>query len=390
MSWIDVVIVVWVVLAAVRGRALGALAQLLGLIGLLVGLAIGSVIAVPIAGRLQAGVSRSIVTVCIVLGCAMLAALGGNQLGKWANVSMRRLHLGAIDAAGGAFVAAAGALLSAWLVAGLFTQSSVAWLAGPIQRSAVLTTLDAVMPPVPAVIARAQAFLSTAGFPVAFAGLTQPTTSSVGVPSQHAANLLAAASTRSVFKVVASGACGVLREGTAFVVSPHLVITNAHVVAGERSIVVESEGGSQTSAHVVLFDPTLDVAVLQDDALSAPALRLGGLAAVGTQAAAVGFPQGLPKTVTPAGIAGILTAQGRDIYGGGLVVRPIYAVSASVAPGNSGSPLVVDGTALGMVFSKSLSQDDLAYAIRSPALVRDVRRARSATSTVSTGACTPG
>ena len=390
MSWIDAVIVLWVVLAAVRGRSLGALAQLLGLLGFVVGLAIGSVIAVPVAGRLQAGVIRSVVTVGIVIGCAVLFAVGGNVLGKWANVAMRRHHLGSVDAVGGAAVAALGALLSAWLVAGLFTQSSVTWLAGPIQRSAVLTTLDAVMPPVPAVVARAQAFLSTEGFPAAFAALTQPTTTAVRLPSQRATALLGAVSSPSVLKVVASGGCGENREGTAFVVAPGLVVTNAHVVAGEPVVEVTTARGAVISTLLV-FDPSLDVAILRVPHLTLRPIRLHtATVARGTPVAVVGYPGGGPRVATPGGIAGALRAQGRDIYGGGLVDRAIYTVSASVRPGNSGSPLVVGGSALGMVFSRSLDQSGLAYAIRASALVSDVSRATDAQRRASPGACTPG
>ncbi len=235
MSWVDAVIIVWVVLAAIRGRSLGALAQLLGLVGLVAGLAVGAVIAVPVAARLDVGVARTVVTAGIVLGAALLAAIGGNVLGRWANVAMRRAHLGSVDAVAGAVLAALGALLSAWLVAGLFTESSVSWLARPIQASAVLTALDAVMPPLPSVISRAEAFLSSEVFPVAFAAGTEPSTSSVAVPTQRVANAIAASTASSVLKVVASGGCGVTREGTSFVVAPGLLITNAHVVAGETT-----------------------------------------------------------------------------------------------------------------------------------------------------------
>ena len=37
----------------------------------------------------------------------------------------------------------------------------------------------------------------------------------------------------STVKVIGQ-ACGLTQEGTAFVVAPHLVLTNAHVVAGEQ------------------------------------------------------------------------------------------------------------------------------------------------------------
>jgi hypothetical protein len=392
VSWVDVVIVIWVVLAAVRGRSLGALTQLLGLVGFVVGLAVGAVIAVPVAARFHVGAARTGLIAGIVLGVAILAAIGGNVLGKWANVAMRRLKLGAIDALAGAAVAALGALLSAWLVAGLFTQSSVNWLAGPIQRSAVLTAIDAVMPPVPSVVARAEAFLSTDVFPVAFAEVTQPTTTSVAVPSQARADAIARRAARSVLKVEASGGCGEQRDGTSFVIAPGLVITDAHVVAGEPKLVVVTPLGPSRSV-LVLFDPKLDVAILSVPLLSRslPAVPLvGGIAAVGTPAAIVGYPGGGPRLSQPAGVAGALSAQGRDIYGGGLVTRPIYAVTATVRPGNSGSPLIARGGAIGMVFSRSLAQGNLGYAIRASALAADVRTTRSVLRPATNGTCTPG
>ena len=390
MSWVDLVIVIWVVLAAIRGRSLGALTQLLGLVGFVVGLAIGAVIAVPVAGRFHVGVARTGLIVGIVLGIAMLAAIGGNVLGKWANVAMRRLRLGAVDALAGAAVAALGALLSAWLVAGLFTQSSVNWLASPIQRSAVLTAIDAVMPPVPSVLARAQAFLTTDVFPVAFAEVTQPTTSSVTLPTSRAADRLAGRAADSVLKVEASGGCGEQRDGTSFVIAPGLVITDAHVVAGEPTLIVVTPRGP-TRASLVVFDPALDVAILRVAHVTLPSVRLlTAIASVGTPAAIVGYPGGGPRTSLPAGVAGALSAQGRDIYGGGLVTRPIYAVTSMVRPGNSGSPLIARGGAIGMVFSRSLAQGNLGYAIRSAALEPDLRAGEAARRPVANGSCTPG
>lgn len=390
VSWVDIVIIVWVALAALRGRSLGALTQLLSLVGFVAGLAIGAAIAVPIAGRLHVDVGRTVLIVCLVLGMAVLGAIGGNTLGKWANVTMRRLHLGAVDAIGGAAVAGLGALLSAWLVAGLFTQSSVGWVARPIQHSAVLTALDAVMPPVPSVIARAQAFVSNDVFPVAFAAVTQPTTTSVALPTPATTEALARGVSPSVLKVVASGGCGVTRDGTSFVVAGGVVITNAHVVAGETHVDVVV-GATARPATIVVLDPSLDVALLRVPGLTAPAIRLHpAVVPTGTVGAVVGFPGGGPRTATPAGVAGALSAQGRDIYGGSLVTRPIYAVTASVLPGNSGSPLIAGNAAIGMVFSRSLNQSNLAYAIRASALVGEVAAAATRTKAVNSGACVPG
>jgi S1-C subfamily serine protease len=390
VSWVDAVIIVWVLLAAIRGRALGAITQLLGLVGFVAGIALGAVIAVSVATRLHVGVERTIVTVCVVLGIGMLGAIAGNVLGRWANVAMRRLHLGTIDAVAGALVAAAGALLSAWLVAGLFTQTSISWLTAPIQHSAVLTAVDDIMPPVPGVIAHAEAFLSTEVFPRVFVNLIQPQTNAVRLPSVRVAAALARPAAPSVLKVLAAGGCGVAREGTSFVVAPGLVMTDAHVVAGEPEIQVDAPRGVE-DVSLVLFDPTLDVAVLRVRGLAlAPIPLVTTTAPRGTAAAIVGYPEDGPRTLQPAGVAGSFTAEGRDIYGSTLVDRAIYAVTATVRPGNSGSPLLVADGAIGMVFSRSLSQSNTGYALRASALAADVRRAEATRGTVGAGACTPG
>jgi S1-C subfamily serine protease len=199
-----------------------------------------------------------------------------------------------------------------------------------------------------------------------------------------------------VLKVLAVGGCGVAREGTSFVVARGLVMTDAHVVAGEPKLQVDTPRGV-VDASLVLFDPELDVAVLGVPQLRVMPVGLD-VATVGrgTPAAVVGYPEDGPRTTEPAGIAGTLTAEGRDIYGSGLVDRAIYAVTALVRPGNSGSPVLVDGKAVGMVFSRSLSQSNTGYALRASALEPDLARAVRSTrftashGTVGSGACTPG
>lgn len=390
VSWVDAVILVWVLLAALRGRALGALTQVFGLLGFVAGLLGGALLFdSAIAKRLPVGIEREVVTVVVVLGVAMIGAALGHVVGRWSNVAMRRLHLGAVDAIAGAVVGGAGALLSAWLVAGLFAQSSIGWLDRPIQSSAVLTTVDRVMPPLPSVIGRAEAFFSTDVFPQVFANLIQPQPSPVPVPSSATALALVGARAHSVLKVLAEGSCGATREGTSFVVSASLVITDAHVVAGEPAVYVLDP--TPTRARVVLFDPELDVAILSVPGLHEPSIGLvTSVAPRGAYAAVVGYPEGGPLNAQPAGVEGAFLAVGRDIYGANLVTRQVYAIASKVLPGNSGSPLLVAGGAIGMVFSRSLSQSGTGYALRASGLASDVQRARSARGSVGDGACTPG
>ena len=192
-----------------------------------------------------------------------------------------------------------GALLSAWLVAGLFTQSSVGWLARPIQHSAVLTALDAVMPPVPSVIARAQAFLSTEVFPVAFAAVTQPTTTSVQLPTSAAT---AARSPGARRRVGAEGrGLGRLRrdEGRHVASSsrPASSSPNAHVVAGEPHARRRRRPRGASTRRSSCSTPSLDVALLRVDGprIARRSALDAAIAPTGPAGAVVGFPGGGPE-----------------------------------------------------------------------------------------------
>jgi S1-C subfamily serine protease len=84
-------------------------------------------------------------------------------------------------------------------------------------------------------------------------------------------------------------------------------------------------------------------------------------------------------------------AEGRDIYGQGLTLRSVYELQAVVRPGNSGGPLVLpDGRVIGVVFSRSTTNDDIGYALTSPGVLSRVLQAESVRTPVGTGACTPG
>ena len=71
--------------------------------------------------------------------------------------------------------------------------------------------------------------------------------------------------------------------------------------------------------------------------------------------------------------------------------RQVYELSASIKPGDSGSPLVVaGGHVLGVVFSRSTVATGVGYALTAAAVTPTIERAVSLTRRVSTGACTPG
>jgi S1-C subfamily serine protease len=387
---VDAVLVVLVVLAAVHGLRLGAVVQILTFGGFLLGLLVGGSLAVLFVSSARSVTTRNVVTLLLVLGLGALFGTAGRVVGSWGHLALRRVHLGTLDGVLGVGVAAVAVLLSAWLLASVLTQSPYSWVNAQIQRSDVLRAIDDVLPPAPGVFAEVRTLLADPSFPSVFAGVSPTAAPPVAVPSSLSAGTIAAGAVRSTVKVLGQ-ACGFVQEGSGFVASPGLVVTNAHVVAGEPSTQIQV-GSASYPATPVLYDPEFDLAVLRTDAPVGPPLTVDpDETGRGAQGAVLGYPENGPLTVTPAGVAAVLTAEGRDIYDQQNVVRKVYEIDADVQPGNSGGPLVgADGQVIGVVFSRSTVSSDVGYALASPGVLARVREAEQRTTPVGTGACTEG
>ncbi len=390
VGWVDLMLTVIVIIAVVNGLRLGATIQVLSFVGFWVGLAVGVGIALAIARPLAAGWGRIALTLFVVLGMAALVGTIGGVLGRWAAVALKRWHLGTIDAALGAAVAAVSVLLSAWLVAGFIVQAQAGWLTEAVSRSAVLRTVDSVMPPVPSALSEVQSLISGEGFPAVFASVVPPQVAQSLEPTSAAAAAIAQPALASVVKVFGEG-CGGSVEGSGFVVAPGVVVTNAHVVAGIASpeIIIGTQGFRATP---VLVDPNLDVAVLKTSAPLGPPLSLDtNVAPRATPGAVIGYPENGGLHVTEAAVSDSFDALGRNIYGGGLVTRQVYELSATVLPGNSGGPLVeAGGKVLGVVFSRSTVDANVGYALTASAVQPSIVEGEARSTPVSTGGCPAG
>ena len=148
---------------------------------------------------------------------------------------------------------------------------------------------------------------------------------------------------RSIVRVV-----GDRSTGSGSVVAPGRVLTNFHVVDGQRTLaVVSAHTGGERRARVIWSSEPLDLAVLAVDGLSLPAVTLGTMALNETeQVRAAGYPgvsdriTGRP-TLDPTWTAGIISRLYPgpwDLEGGGLELDKIQH-DAAVNPGNSGGPL---------------------------------------------------
>jgi S1-C subfamily serine protease len=387
---VDIVLIALVVAAAIHGLRLGALVQLLTFGGFWLGMTLGALLSVVIVGSAHSNTVRAIVTLVLMLGTALLLGIGGRFVGTWSNAALRRLRLGFIDSALGVAVAVVAVLLSAWLIASVVANSRYTWLNSAVQRSAILRTVDSALPPVPSVFARVQAFLSNQGFPPVFVDLAPPLATPVPVPSPNQAQAIGGQAAPSTLKILGT-ACGVLQEGSGFVVAPGLVVTNAHVIAGE-SLTEIQVGSYGYRARPVLFDPSFDLAVLRTQAPMGSPLRIVPTdVGRGTKGAVVGYPEDGPLTVGPAAVTADLMAEGRDIYNQALVIRDVYQLEAQIRPGNSGGPLLdALGRVIGVVFSRSTVDSNVGYALTSPGVLARVQQAEYRAARVGTGPCVHG
>jgi len=188
----------------------------------------------------------------------------------------------------------------------------------------------------------------------------------------------------SVVRILGT-ACGVGVEGSGWFATRDLVVTAAHVVAGERDTTVQIPRHSgRYSADVVAFDPHNDVAVLRvRGAERAVPLRIAE-PRPGTSVAILGYPENGPLAATPGRIGRTAVAITQDAYGHGPVARTITSVSGRVRHGDSGGPAVdVSGFVQSTIFAARL---DLSSGFGVPASI--VRRAlATAHEPVSTGSC---
>jgi S1-C subfamily serine protease len=392
VDWVDLVIIVLMLLAAVHGLRLGALVQVLTFGGFWLGFFLGALLWHAVFTSVHNQSLRATLTVSLVLTTAIGLSYLGRVLGTYSNVTLRRYHLGHVDAALGVGVAVVAVLASCWLVASVISSpnSRFAWLSTAVAKSDILHSVDRILPNAPAVFNDLENFLTNHDFPPVFTSLNPPTAGPVSTPTDAATRNLADPAIFSTVKVLGS-ACGQEQEGSGFVVGHGLVATNAHVVAGEGDTTVVV-GRSSYKATPILFDPAFDLAILRTRAPLGPVLTIDpSFVGRGTQAAVLGYPENGPLSIGPAGVTQELIAGGKDIYDEAQVSRAVYELDANVRPGNSGGPLLgPGGQVIGVVFSRSIDHPNVGYALTSPGVLARVQAAQTRTAPVATGKCVSG
>ena len=392
MDLLDILIVLLVVAFSFSGYRRGFTWGGLAMVGLVVGAVVGAVIAPPLT-RWMAPQPNSPDEPYIAAGIFVVAVLFcewiGSAVGYRARVLTLKTRLAALDSIAGSFTSCVGVLFIAWFVGFTFANSSLGVVSGQITGSAIERALVTIAPQPPAFLAKVQQFLENTDLPNPFAGLAPALPDEPLPASVDTAGVRAAAA--DVARVVAYG-CGGPNgavEGSAWPVGHDLMLTNAHVVAGSYSQVVYPPGRGALTAHLVLLDPNVDVAILYVPALQMSALPIvSGYPAAGTQGAVIGYPGGGAEVTVAAAVRGTEDATMWNIYYTDYVTRQTVIVSANVIPGNSGGPLVnLDGQVIGVTFAMSTTTAREGYALATSDITGDIQAAEGRTAPVNAGSC---
>ncbi len=386
---IDVLFVLALVLALVQGLRRGLLAS----VGSLVGLALGGLAAwwlVPIVGRIvPAAEWRG----WAVLALVALLLFGGALLGGIVGATLRRgadrIRLKGLDRALGGVVNVAVVALALSLVGQSLAATGMPVVSSAVGSSSVLRTIEALTPrPVDEALAQVRSVVIDDGLPQLGALFDTPPAGPAAPPVDLDDPALSAAA-QSVARIAGTAyACGKSLTGTGFVVAPDRIVTNAHVVAGVDSPVVELPGRGAREGRVVSFDPAADLAVIAVDGLDAAALPVAADLPTGGAGVVQGYPYGGPFTMGSASVQSVGVVLVPDIYRSGSNPREVYALDAVVRPGNSGGPLLdASGQVAGVVFARADDGSDIGYAMTTASLAAAVESAPALGEPVSTGPC---
>jgi S1-C subfamily serine protease len=384
MTTLDWIIVAFALLLGVAGYGRGFVVGAFSLAGFALGAVAGTRLAPVLLEDGSASPYAPLFGLvgAVLVGSVVAALFSG--VAQWLRAVARRVPaFGAVDGLLGAVLSAAIALALAWVAGAVALQApGQPELRREVQRSAVLRTLNDVLPPSGPILNALARFDPLPAFQGPRADVPAPQPEIARDPDVEAAG-------RSVVRVLGT-ACGLGVSGSGWVTNGGLVVTNAHVVAGQDDTTVQLRGtGPRLDAEAVDFDARNDVAVLRVGGLQAPGLPLRDDVPAGTSAALLGFPQNGPFDVSAARIGAEQTAISDDAYGRGPVTRSIVPLRGTVRHGNSGGPLVdEDGRVVGTVFASTVGDDQRGgFAVPNPVVADALNRAREAAGAVSTGPC---
>jgi S1-C subfamily serine protease len=383
VSALDWVIVGFTVLLAFYGYVQGFIVGALSLVGFAVGAFLGTRLA-PLL--LSQGDHSPYAPLFGLLG-ALLAggvfASGLEGLGARVRSALRLPGLRTVDGLLGAALTACVGLGIAWIIGAVALDASASRpLRTDIQNSTILRALDQILPPSGPILNALARFDPLPSVHGPAPNVPAPNARILARPGVGAAR-------HSVVRVFGS-ACGLGVEGSGWVVAPGLVVTNAHVVAGETDTQIQIDGvGPGHPAQALVFDPRNDIAILRVPGLALRPLGTAADAPSGTSTAILGYPLDGAFTARPGRLGQTEAVETQNAYGQGHVLRTITALRGKVQPGNSGGPMVNGrGQVVATVFAALTGTTRQGgFAIPDNLVRAAVRRAQAASASVSTGPC---
>ena len=391
MNVLDWVLVVVAAVYALSGYWQGFITGACATAGLLLGGVFGVWLAPKALGDSDPSLWISLGALLIVILCASLGQAALQMAGARLRAKVTWQPVRALDAVGGAALSAVAVLVVAWVLGVAASGARLPGVTPEVRSSAVLAKVDEVLPDsANRALRHFNSVVGTSFFPRYMEPFAPERI--VDVPEADPAvkdRQGVRAAQRSTLKVSGVNQCGRGIEGTGFLYSAGRLMTNAHVVAGVTDPEVEIDG-RRVPAHVVHYDPELDVAVLSvRDARSEPTLTFTDRAEAGQSVAVLGYPQDGPYDVRAGRIRSLPQLRSPDIYGGGTVIRDVLAVRAVIRPGNSGGPVVDEqGDVVGVVFAASVTDEETGYALTATQVEEAARLGTVASAPVDTGPCT--
>ena len=380
MTPIDWIIIGVCLLVALYGYAQGFIVGVLSLAGFALGAFLGTRLA-PLV--LSEGAHSPYAPLFGLLGALVVGVILAVVLEGFGVAVRRRLRIpgfAMVDGVLGAVLTACVALGVAWIAGAAALQApGASTLRHDIQRSLILRNLNAILPPTGPILNALSRLDPIPQIHGPQPDVAPPKSTILRDPRIKRAR-------DSVVRVLGT-ACGLNVEGSGWVAATGVVVTNAHVVAGESDTTVEADGAPpMLNATTIYFDPSNDVAVLRVPGLQRRALDLAPRPRRGAAGAVLGYPQNGPFRATAARLGMTQTFSSQDAYGRGPISRSITTFRGRVRPGNSGGP-VVDGTGrvMSTVFAATVGGGERGgYGVPN----RIVRRALArASQPVCTGAC---
>ncbi|HEY0472359.1 MAG TPA: MarP family serine protease [Kribbella sp.] len=390
MSGLDIALLVITVLVAISGYVEGFVLGACATLGLLAGAAIG-VWGVPrVLSNFSPSVEVSFAALVLVVLLASIGRTIGALLGSKLRNRISWKPVKAVDALGGAALAAVSVLVVAWVLGVAVSGARIPSVTSAVRGSQVLAKVDQALPG--GADRALQAFndvVNTDLFPRFLDPFVPERIRDTQPPDGSLSRFPAVKDAYSrIAKVTGVANCSRGLEGSGFVYAPQRVMTNAHVVAGVSSPKVEVNG-KPYDATVVLFDPSVDIAVLYVPNLNAKPLVFDQSGKADAPGVVLGYPENGPFKSEPARIRSEERLRGPDIYGDRTVTRSAFSIWASVRPGNSGGALLSSkGTVYGVVFAASVEDNRTGYVLTAEQVSADAAAGARATQEVSTRTCT--